>query len=105
MLSFFTMQKLPGVRLERYTIKRPQEVLVVTADIDGEMDQILIFKGFSSSLMRPTATDPDVPVLPASAQVLKVDRLHSPYRPELPQYIEQGISWDAMQRHLADVGE
>jgi len=99
------MNKLPGVRLERYTIKRPQEVLVVTADVDGEIDQVLIFKGFSSSLMRPTATDPDVPILPESAQILQIDRLQSPYKPEMPQYIEQGISWEVMQRHLTDVNE
>jgi hypothetical protein len=51
-------------RLEQYTLKRPNEVLLVTAEIDGELDQIAVFKGFSSSLMRSTDSDPDVPVLP-----------------------------------------
>lgn len=49
------MENYTGKRLEQYTIKRPQEVLLVTVEIAGEEDQIAIFKGFSSSLMRPTA--------------------------------------------------
>lgn len=44
----------PVKRLEQYTIKRPQEVLLVTIEIFSEPDKIAIFKGFSSSLMRPT---------------------------------------------------
>jgi hypothetical protein len=62
-----------GRRLEQYTIKRPQEVLIVTAEIAGEEDQIAIFKGFSSSLMRPTSFNPDVPVLPPEAKIVTVD--------------------------------
>ena len=37
-------------RLEQYTVKRPQEVLLISVEIAGEEDQIAIFKGFSSSL-------------------------------------------------------
>jgi len=51
---------------EQYTAKRSHEVLIVTVQIEGESDQIAIFKG-SSSLMRPTAFDPEVPVLPDKA--------------------------------------
>jgi len=40
---------------------------------EGESDQIAIFKGFSSSLMRPTAFDPEVPVLPDKAKILTID--------------------------------
>ncbi len=93
-----------STRLERYTIKRPQEVLLVTAEIAGEEDQIAIFKGFSSSLMRPTAFDPDVPVLPEGANILKIDRVASPYNPEAPRYIQQGLSWEDMQALLSEVG-
>ena len=53
-----------GHRLEQYTLQRPQEVLIVKAEIAGEEDEIAIFRGFSSSLMRPTAFDVDVPILP-----------------------------------------
>lgn len=91
-------------RLEQYTAKRPQEVLILSVEIAEEEDQIAIFKGFSSSLTRPTAFDPDVPVLPDEAKIIKIDRVASPYNPETPRYIQQGLSWDNMQVLLSEVG-
>lgn len=93
-----------GQRLEQYTIKRPQEILIVTAQIDGEEDQITVFKGFSSSLMRPTSFDPDVPVLPAEAEIMAIDRVASPYNPDAPRYLQQGLTWETMQPLLIEVG-
>jgi hypothetical protein len=93
-----------GRRLEQYTIKRPQEVLIVTVEIAGEEDQIAIFKGFSSSLMRPTAFDPDVPVLPPEAKMVAIDRVASPYNPDAPHYLQQGLTWETMQQLLSDAG-
>ena len=93
-----------GRRLEQYTIKRPQEVLIVTAEIAGEEDQIAIFKGFSSSLMRPTSFDPDVPVLPPEAKIVTVDRVASPYNTDAPHYLQQGLTWETMQQLLSDAG-
>ncbi|MBD2436916.1 hypothetical protein [Nostoc sp. FACHB-110] len=93
-----------GKRLEQYTIKRPQEVLLIAVEIADEQDKIAVFKGFSSSLMRPTAFDPDVPVLLDAATIISIDRIASPYNPEAPRYIEKGISWEAMQALLAEVG-
>ncbi|MBD1845920.1 hypothetical protein H6F89_21410 [Cyanobacteria bacterium FACHB-63] len=93
-----------GHRLEQYTIKRPNEVLLVSIEIEGQPDQVAIFKGFSSSLMNPTSFDPDVPVLPDSAVIQSIDRLESPYNPNAPRYVEQGISWEAFQRLLDAVG-
>ncbi|MDZ8024318.1 MAG: hypothetical protein RMY36_006020 [Nostoc sp. SerVER01] len=93
-----------GKQLEQYTAKRPQEVLLVTVEIAGEQDTIAVFKGFSSSLMHPTAFDPDVPVLPDGAIILNIDRVASPYNPEAPRYIQQGVSWEAMQALLSEVG-
>jgi hypothetical protein len=93
-----------GQRLEQYTLKRPREVLLVTAEVDGETDQVTIFKGFSSSLVRPTAFDPDIPVLSANAQIVTIDRLESPYVPDAPRYIQQGLTWEEMQTLLAQVG-
>ena len=93
-----------GRRLEQYTIKRPQEVLIVTAQIDGEEDQIAIFKGFSSSLMRPTSFDPDVPVLPPEAKIVTIDRVASPYNPDAPRYIQQGLSWETLQQLFSETG-
>ena len=98
------MQNYIGKRLEEYTSKRPQEVLVVTVEIAGEQDKIVIFKGFSSSLTRSTAFDPDVPVLPDEAKIESIDRVASPYNPETPRYIQQGLSWSAMQVLLSEVG-
>ncbi|WP_089128247.1 DUF7734 family protein [Tolypothrix sp. NIES-4075] len=98
------MQNFISKRLEEYTTKRPQEVLVVTAEIAGEQDTIVIFKGFSSSLMRSTAFDPDVPVLPDEANIESIDRVTSPYNPQTPRYIQQGLSWSAMQVLLSEVG-
>lgn len=91
-------------RLEQYTVKRPSEVLLVTIDLKGQPDQVAIFKGFSSSLMCPTAFDPDVPVLPDDADIQEIDRLESPYNPNAPRYIQQGLSWEAFERLLAEVG-
>jgi len=93
-----------GHRLEKYTMRNPNEVLLVTANIEGEADQIAIFRGFSSSLMRPTAFDPDVPVLPDHSDIISVDRLAAPYDPANPRYLQQGLSWDEMERYLNSVG-
>lgn len=91
-------------RLEQYTTKRSREVLLVTVEIAGEQDQIAIFKGFSSSLMRPTAFDPDVPVLSNRAKIISIDRVASPYDPQSPRYIQQGLTWETMQPLLSEVG-
>ncbi len=87
------MTQPAGKRLEQYTLIHPKEVLLVKADIEGEPDEISIFKGFSSSLMRPTAFDPDVPVLPEGAVIHSIDRLLSPYNPAQPHFIQQNLSW------------
>lgn len=93
-----------STRLEQYTLKFPQEVLLIQIEVAGRPDQILIFKGFSSSLMAPTAFDPDVPVLPADAKICQVDRLQAPYRPDRPQYIEQGLTREAIEARLEAMG-
>lgn len=90
-------------RLQQYTLKRPHEVLLVSVEIDGQPDEVAIFKGFSSSLVNPTAFDPEVPVLPENAKILLIDRVHSPYNPNDPQYIEKEISWEDFQQVLASV--
>ena len=91
-------------RLEQYTTKRPQEVLLVTLEIADQQDQVAIFKGFSSSLMGQTAFDPDVPVIPDESIILSIDRIHSPYNPEAPNYIQKGLSAEAMENLLSAVG-
>lgn len=93
-----------GRRLEQYTIKRPLEILLVTVEVDGETDEIAIFKGFSSSLMQPTNPDPDVPLISERAVIISIDRLRSPYNPSQPNYIQQGLNLEAMEELLEDVG-
>jgi hypothetical protein len=93
-----------GLRLEQYSLKHPQEVLLVDVEIDGEPDQVAIFKGFSSSLMCPTAFDPDVPVLPEGVNVKQIARLQSPYNPNSPRYLEQGVSWVKFEQYLEKAG-
>jgi hypothetical protein len=98
------MVNSPEKRLEQYTLKRPQEVLLVELESEGERDCLLIFKGFSSSLMRPTAADPDIPLLPEDAKIISIDRAASPYNPNAPHYLQQGLSWEAMEELLREVG-
>jgi hypothetical protein len=93
-----------GQRLEQYTIKRSQEVLLVEAQIAGETDFVMIFKGFSSSLARQTDFDPDVPILSEDAQIISIDRLNSPYNPDNPSYIQQGLTLKEMETLLAEIG-
>lgn len=91
-------------RLENYTLRFPQELLLVQAEIEGEADTLIIFKGFSSSLVRPTVYDPEVPTLPENARIQHIDRLKGPYQPQSPKYIEQKISKDTFVAHLASLG-
>jgi hypothetical protein len=98
------MNGLMARRLEQYTIKHPQEVLIVQAEIDGESNKIVIFKGFSSSLTGATAFDPDIPVLPEEAKIVSIDRVASPYNPNSPRYLQQGLSWETMESLLSELG-
>ena len=91
-----------GQILENYSQQHPQEVLVVKLKIDDEQDEVMIFKGFSSSLMRSTAFDPDVPVISDRAEILTIDRLAAPYKPQNPQYIQQAISWKDFQERICN---
>lgn len=92
------------LRLEQYTLKKPGEVLLIEAELDGAIDQVMVFKGFSSSLVRQTEFNPDIPVLPENAVIVRIDRLHSPYLPASPRYIQQGLSWQAMEAVLNQFG-
>lgn len=88
-------------RLEEYTLKHPQELLVVHAHVGQQVDEILVFRGFSSSLMRPTDFDLEVSVLPEDAKVESIDRLKGPYQPQSPQYIEKDIPLEEFLSRLA----
>lgn len=95
---------IPGLRLEQFTLRYPQLVLLVQAIVDGEADEVLIFRGFSSSLMHPTAADPDVPVLPENAEITAIDIMVGPYNPAAPQYLHREIPWTDMLPLLEAAG-
>jgi hypothetical protein len=98
------MSKPIGLRLEQYTIKRPEEVLIVNVEkATGENDMVMIYNGFSSSLMDATAYDPDIPIIAPDSRVISVDRLYSPYNPSNPQYIETGLTLDAIKSILSEM--
>ena len=79
-------------QLEQYTEANPQEVLIVKGEEAGETIEIMIFKGFSSSLTGATAFDPDLPIMSQQGKIMMIDRLASPYNPSNPQYIQQNVS-------------
>lgn len=89
-------------QLEQYSLQQSQEVLLVTAEVNGHPDEILIFRGFSSSLVRPTASDPDIPILPDDAVIVAIDRLAAPYQPDNPTYLERQISWEEFSQRLTN---
>lgn len=93
-----------GFRLEQYTVQFPHEILLVNIEVNGQPDQIAIFKGFSSSLMCPTASDPEVPMIPTEAKIMGIDRLHGPYNPNSPRYIQRDLTWGEFERLLIQTG-
>nr|WP_038026554.1 hypothetical protein [Synechococcus sp. PCC 7336] len=98
------MTSLPIARLELYSLAHPQEVLLVEATIEAERDEVLVYKGYSSSLMRPTAADLDIPVLPEGTTIEAISRLRAPYTPRSPQYLERSILWHQFEQRLAREG-
>lgn len=91
-------------RLERYTERQRQEVLLVRATVEAQSVEVMVFRGFSSSLTGATAFDPDVPVLPPSAAIQSIDRLQAPYNPAAPQVIAANLSVAEMQTRLQTAG-
>lgn len=95
---------LPIQRLERYSQTHPGEVLLVEAIAAGEPDQLMIFRGFSSSLTRPTDPDPDVPLLGKGDRIEQVSRFRAPYKPAAPQPLAPACDWAEMERFLDGLG-
>lgn len=95
------MSKFIGQRLEEYTRQHPEEVLIVTLELEEDIDEVMIFKGFSSSLMHPTNFDPDIPIIATTAKIIKIDRAISPYNPDDPHYFQQGLTQPEMESLLS----
>jgi hypothetical protein len=49
--------------------------------------ELLIFRGFSSSVSHPTAFDPDQPALPESAHLSSAELLQGPLNPAAEQRV------------------
>jgi len=94
------MVKTIGDRLEKYTTIHPEVLMVTLQTSAGEEDIVVIYGGFSSSLVKPTNFDPDIPIIEAEATITNIDRLASPYNPDQPQYIQEGLSLTAMEKLL-----
>jgi hypothetical protein len=75
--------------LEERSRARPDRVLRLrgrlpaAGDPPGAMEpfELLIFRGFSSSVSHPTAFDPDLPALPAEACIEEAELLQGPLDP------------------------
>lgn len=86
--------------LETYSQTCRDEALIVTAIVDGEEVEVLIFKGFSSCLSGDTAVDPARSVLPERAVITKIDRVRGPFDPSQIHYIQKGLSFQAFKETM-----
>ncbi len=83
-------------RLEELSRNRPDRVLRLTGALPGhdglEPFELLIFRGFSSSVSHPTAFDPDQPALPSEAVVEAAELLQGPLNPAAEQRLAGPIA-------------
>jgi hypothetical protein len=78
--------------LEAISRDHPDRVLRLRGDLPGENGswepfELLIFRGFSSSVSHPTAFDPDQPALPEDATIATAELLQGPYNPSDEQLL------------------
>ncbi|KAK1439380.1 hypothetical protein QVD17_05197 [Tagetes erecta] len=83
--------------LEFYTQLVKEEALLVNALVDDQQVQLLIFKGFSSSLSSGTCFDPTKSILPARAVIQSIDRVKGPFDPSNIDYIEKNLQIEAFK--------
>ena len=73
--------------LEAISQGRPDRVLRLRGELPGASDgdwepfELLIFRGFSSSVTHPTGFDPDQPALPEQARITAAELLQGPLDP------------------------
>ena len=76
------------VELESISRDRPDRALRLQGRMgDGEALEVVIFRGFSSSLTHPTAFDPDQPLLPSEARIESAVLLQAPLNPAVEQVL------------------
>ncbi|XAR72186.1 hypothetical protein NMG60_11018739 [Bertholletia excelsa] len=91
--------------LELYSQSARDEALLVTAEVDKQEAEVLIFKGFSSCLSYSTSPDPTRGVLPARAVIKSIDRIKGPFDPSNIHYLEKGLSWETFKTRLPALPE
>ncbi|KAM0854451.1 hypothetical protein ACQ4PT_050431 [Festuca glaucescens] len=87
-------------RLEAYSEGARGQALLVNAAVDGEVEVVLVFKGFSSSLSGRTAPDPAMSVLPERAVIQSVDVVEGPFDPSNIEYLEKDVPWEEFKSRL-----
>ncbi|KAL8157963.1 hypothetical protein AgCh_002602 [Apium graveolens] len=83
--------------LEYYSECVREVALLVKAEVDDQEVEILVFKGFSSSLSHSTSPDPSRSILPARAEIKSIDRIKGPFNPSNIEYIEKGLSLETFK--------
>ncbi|CAH1443522.1 unnamed protein product [Lactuca virosa] len=83
--------------LEFYSQVAKDEALLVKAIVDDLEVEVLIFKGFSSSLSSGTSPDPTRSILPARAVIKSIDRVKGPFDPSNIDYIEKDLTLEAFE--------
>jgi hypothetical protein len=68
--------------LETLSRERPDRVLRLEGHLPGgELFELLIYRGFSSSITHPTAFDPDQPALAEGSAIARAILLEGPLKP------------------------
>jgi hypothetical protein len=89
------------VGLEELSRHHPDRVLRLRGTLPGDPAQLahlaepfelLIFRGFSSSVTHPTAFDPDSPLLPEGTQIAAAELLRAPLKPGEEEVLAGPIS-------------
>ncbi|KAM1520588.1 hypothetical protein ACFX10_010946 [Malus domestica] len=83
--------------LELYSQSVRGEALIVHALVDDQDVEVLIFKGFSSSLSYGTSPDPSKSILPERAVIKAIDRVKGPFDPSNIEYLQKGLTWEAFK--------
>ena len=65
--------------------------------LEPEPFELLIFRGFSSSITHPTAFDPDQPALPEGSQLDTAELLEGPLRPGAERILRRGLMTDFLE--------
>ena len=86
--------------LEALSRERPDRVLRLRGDLPGEGGvaepfELLIFRGFSSSVSHPTAFDPDQPALPPQARIEAAELLRGPLNPAAEERLAGPVAPEA----------